>query len=88
MNTLPDTTLLQDRIGLRAPLAFTAAVLLLFGLGYTLAGTAAGRLLFPAEATGSTLVADGRVPGLAMAIVQNGKVVDWLGQVSEAEYRG
>lgn len=66
MNTLTDTAPLQDRIGLRAPLAFTATVLLLFGLGYALAGTAAGRLLFPAEATGSTLVADGRVVGSAL----------------------
>lgn len=66
MNTLTDTAPLQDRIGLRAPLAFTATVLLLFGLGYALAGTAAGRLLYPVEATGSTLVVDGRVVGSAL----------------------
>lgn len=63
MNTLTDTTSLQDRIGLRAPLVFTAIVLLLFGLGYALAGTGLGRVLFPAEATGSTRVVDGRVVG-------------------------
>lgn len=54
---------LQDNVGLRAPLMFAVVILVLFGLLYSLAGTALGRLLFPAEATGSTLERDGRIVG-------------------------
>jgi K+-transporting ATPase ATPase C chain len=60
--TLP----LQDRIGLRAPLLFAGVILLGFGLLYSLAGTALGRVLFPAAATGSTLERNGRIVGSAL----------------------
>lgn len=49
------TNTLQDRVGLRAPLWFAAVTLLGFGLLYSLAGTALGRMLFPAAATGSMI---------------------------------
>lgn len=57
------TTTLQDNVGLRAPLLFAVVILVLFGLLYSLVGTALGRLLFPVQATGSTLERDGRVVG-------------------------
>ena len=64
MNTIDSSDSdLQDRIGLRAPLLFAAIILLVFGLLYSLAGTALGRLLFPAAATGSVVERDGHVLG-------------------------
>jgi len=57
---------LQDDIGLRAPLLFAATILLVFGLPYSLAGTALGRVLFPAQATGSLIEREGRVVGSAL----------------------
>jgi K+-transporting ATPase ATPase C chain len=60
------TTHLQDRIGLRAPLLFAGVILIGFGLLYSLAGTALGRMLFPATATGSMIVRDGHVVGSAL----------------------
>src|SRR5690242_17841472 len=59
----------QDEIGLRAPLLFAVAVLVAFGLLYSLAGTALGRMLFPAQATGSLVERDGRVVG-SMLVAQ------------------
>ena len=60
------TTQLQDHVGLRAPLLFAAVILLGFGLSYSLAGAALGRVLFPAAATGSTIERNGRVVGSAL----------------------
>jgi len=60
------TTSLQDRVGLRAPLLFGAVILIGFGLPYSLVGTAFGRLLFPAQATGSTIERHGRIVGSAL----------------------
>ena len=60
------TTQLQDHVGLRAPLLFAAVILLGFGLSYSLAGAALGRVLFPASATGSTIERDGKVIGSAL----------------------
>lgn len=57
---------LQDRASLRAPFLFAVVVLLGCGLAYSLAGTALGRLLFPAAATGSLIERDGRVVGSAL----------------------
>ena len=57
---------LQDHVGLRAPLLFAAVILLGFGLSYSLAGAALGRVLFPASATGSTIERDGKVIGSAL----------------------
>ena len=57
---------LQDHVGLRAPLLFAAVILLGFGLSYSLAGAALGRVLFPAAATGSTIERNGRVVGSAL----------------------
>lgn len=57
---------LQDRIGLRGPLLFAAVILLVFGLLYSLAGTALGRMLFPTQATGSLIEREGRVVGSAL----------------------
>lgn len=57
---------LQDRIGLRTPLLFAGIVLIGCGLLYSLAGTALGRVLFPAAATGSTIERDGHVVGSAL----------------------
>lgn len=60
------TQALQDRIGLRAPLLFAVVILVVFGLLYSLAGTALGRLLFPAQATGSLVEREDRVAGSAL----------------------
>ena len=60
------TQALQDRIGLRAPLLFAVVIPVVFGLLYSLAGTALGRLLFPAQATGSLVEREGRVGGSAL----------------------
>jgi K+-transporting ATPase ATPase C chain len=54
---------LSDRIGLRAPLAFAAIILIGFGLTYTVTGTGVGRVLFPQQALGSLVEVDGRVVG-------------------------
>ena len=54
---------LSDRIGLRAPLAFAAIILIGFGLIYTVTGTGVGRVLFPQQALGSLVEVDGRVVG-------------------------
>ena len=60
------TQALQDRIGLRAPLLFAVVIPVVFGLLYSLAGPALGRLLFPAQATGSLVEREGRVGGSAL----------------------
>lgn len=60
------THALQDNIGPRAPLLFAVVILVLFGLLYSLAGTALGRLLFPVQATGSAIERDGRIVGSAL----------------------
>ncbi len=60
------TNQLQEHVGLRAPLLFTAIILVGFGLLYSLAGATMGRLLFPAAATGSTVQREGRVVGSAL----------------------
>lgn len=60
---------LDDRVSPRAPLLFAAVVLLGFGLLYSLAGTALGRLAFPAQAGGSIIEHDGRAVG-SMLIAQ------------------
>lgn len=54
---------LQDEPRLRAPLLFTGVILIGFGPLYSLAGTALGRMLFPAQATGSLVERDGHVVG-------------------------
>lgn len=48
---------------LHASIGLAAAALLIFGLGYSLAGTAIGGFAFPAAANGSILVRDGRFIG-------------------------
>jgi K+-transporting ATPase ATPase C chain len=57
---------LEDRTSLRAPLAFTAVILVGFGLLYSLAGSALGGLLFPHQATGSIVMVDGKARGSAL----------------------
>lgn len=57
---------LQDHVGLRAPLLFAAMILLVFGLPYSLAGTALARMLFPTQATGSLIEREGHVVGSAL----------------------
>lgn len=54
---------IDDRLSLRAPILFTAVVLVGFGLLYSLAGTGLGRVLFPDQATGSLATSDGAVVG-------------------------
>ena len=66
MNDLIDTQALQERIGLRAPLLFAAVILVVFGLLYSLAGTALGRMLFPTQATGSLVEREGHIVGSAL----------------------
>lgn len=61
-----DAAVLEDRTSLRAPLVFTAVILLGFGLLYSLAGAALGRLLFPHQATGSIVMVDGKARGSAL----------------------
>ena len=57
---------LEDRTSWRAALVFAALILLGFGFLYSLAGAAAGRLLFPHQATGSIVVVDGLERGSAL----------------------
>lgn len=57
---------IEDRTSLRASLVFAALILLGFGLLYSLAGTAIGRLLFPQQATGSIVTVDGKVRGSSL----------------------
>lgn len=57
------TFTIDDRTSLRAPLWLAVLVLLGFGLLYSLAGTALGRLLFPWQATGSVIVLNGQARG-------------------------
>lgn len=66
MNNHMSTQALQERIGLRAPLLFAVVIIAVFGLLYSLAGTALGRVLFPAQATGSLIEREGRVVGSAL----------------------
>ncbi|MGY1408930.1 MULTISPECIES: potassium-transporting ATPase subunit KdpC [unclassified Luteimonas] len=54
---------IDDRVSFRAAFLFAAVVLLGFGLLYSLAGAGAGRMLFPAQATGSLIERDGIVVG-------------------------
>lgn len=61
MNTHNDT--LQDSVGWRAPLVFSIAGLLAFGLAYSALGAGLGRIAFPYQATGSLIEHDGRVIG-------------------------
>jgi K+-transporting ATPase ATPase C chain len=63
--TLP-TAVLQDTVGLRAPLAFAGVILVGFGFLYSLAGTGLGRVAFPNQATGSTILEAGRVAGSSL----------------------
>ena len=63
MNQIPA---LQDHIGLRAPLLFAIAILLLFGLLYSLLGAGLGRLLFPLQAQGSLVERNGTIIGSAL----------------------
>ncbi len=63
MNNHTFTLPLQEHVGLRAPLLFAAIILLAFGLLYSLAGTALGRMLFPSMATGSLVERDGHAVG-------------------------
>src|SRR4249919_2982748 len=60
------TSPLQDRAGLRAPVLFAGVILAGFGLLYSLAGTALGRVLFPANAAGSVIVQGDRVVGSSL----------------------
>ncbi len=57
---------LEDRSPLRASLVFTVVILVGFGLLYSLAGTALGRLLFPHQASGSIILVDGKARGSAL----------------------
>jgi K+-transporting ATPase ATPase C chain len=63
MNT---ATSIDDRVSLRASVLFTGVILVGFGLLYSLAGAGLGRVLFPAQATGSLLVRDSTVVGSAL----------------------
>lgn len=66
MNASISAQPLQERAGLRAPLLFAVVTLVVFGLLYSLVGTALGRALFPAQATGSLVERGGRVVGSAL----------------------
>lgn len=52
---------------LRPAIVLTILFALLLGIGYPLAMTGIGQLLFPRQANGSLVVADGRVVGSAVA---------------------
>lgn len=65
-NAAPRAATLQEHATLRASLVFAAVILLGFGLLYSLAGTALGRVLFPRQATGSIVTVDGQARGSAL----------------------
>lgn len=64
MNQSPNT--IHDHGALRAALVFSAVILLGLGLSYSLVGTGLGRALFPRQATGSLVHADGKAVGSAL----------------------
>lgn len=64
IQTMPAS--IDDNISLRASVLFTAVILLGFGLLYSLAGAALGRVLFPYQATGSIIELDGQARGSAL----------------------
>ncbi|MBN7135297.1 K+-transporting ATPase subunit C [Lysobacter enzymogenes] len=67
MTTQPTcATSIDDRQSLRAPLLYAVVSLIGFGLAYSLAGTAIGRVAFPAQAAGSIVEYDGRAVGSAL----------------------
>lgn len=66
MNASISAQPLQECAGLRAPLLFAVVTLVVFGLLYSLVGTALGRALFPAQAAGSLVERGGRVVGSAL----------------------
>ncbi|MUV15256.1 potassium-transporting ATPase subunit KdpC [Lysobacter sp. HX-5-24] len=51
---------------MRAPMLFAGVILLGFGFLYSLAGTALGRVAFPDQATGSTILEAGHVVGSSL----------------------
>src|SRR6476661_8339718 len=79
-------TALQDRVGMRAPMVFAGVILVGFGLLYSLAGTALGRVLFPANAAGSVIVQGGRVVGSALVAQPFGDARYFQPRPSAANY--
>ncbi|MDC8015605.1 potassium-transporting ATPase subunit KdpC [Tahibacter soli] len=64
MNTIDNSTILDDRGGGYAPALIWCAVLVVFcGLFYPVVSTVLGGALFPHQATGSLIERDGRVVG-------------------------
>jgi K+-transporting ATPase ATPase C chain len=61
-----NAAVLDDRTSLRAAVVFTAVILLGFGLLYSVAGTALGRVLFPYQATGSIVMLGDTARGSAL----------------------
>jgi K+-transporting ATPase ATPase C chain len=55
--------MLQDKVGMRAPIVFAGVILVGFGFLYSLAGAGLGRVAFPAQATGSIVQEGDRVVG-------------------------
>ena len=64
MNTV--ATSLAERSALRPAIVFAVTTLLGFGLLYSLAGTALGRVLFPGAARGSLVERNGHVVGSSL----------------------
>lgn len=65
MNT-QSQSLIDGSGGLRPSIGLMLTALLVMGLLYSLAGTGLGRLLFPAQATGSMIESDGKAAGSAL----------------------
>lgn len=59
-------SLIDGSGGLRPSIGLMLTALLVMGLLYSLAGTGLGRLLFPAQATGSMIERDGKAVGSAL----------------------
>ncbi|HEY5803109.1 MAG TPA: potassium-transporting ATPase subunit KdpC [Lysobacter sp.] len=81
-----DAAVLEDHGSLRAALVFTAVILLGFGLLYSLAGAALGRVLFPHQATGSIVMLDGKARGSALVAQPFGDARYFQPRPSAANY--
>ncbi|MDR7100059.1 K+-transporting ATPase ATPase C chain [Lysobacter niabensis] len=77
---------LQERIGMRAPLLLAGITLVGFGLLYSLAGTALGRVLFPDAATGSVITRGDRIVGSALVAQPFGDARYFQPRPSAASY--
>lgn len=85
MNTMPSNTL-DHRAGLRPAIVLALVILGGFGLLYSLAGTALGRVLFPAQVTGGAIERGGKIVGSSLVAQPFGDARYFQPRPSAASY--